>query len=76
MDKVKHNKKYFIQTILSEISSGQKIKVVKLLLETSRNKKNGNFISLRKCKDFMDEHFVATEENAELMWKFAKGKLK
>ena len=68
-------KKQFVEEVLDNIRSKNKLALVKLVKDTSRNPKNGISIGLKEAKDFVDEHFVATEENAELLWKFAKGKL-
>lgn len=66
----------FIETAIMEIQRGNKLALVKLVKDTSRNSINDLSIGLKECKEFVDEHYVATEENAELLWKFAKGKLK
>ena len=70
------NKNKFISDVLHYIATGQKLQLVKLIKDASRNPKTGVDIGLKACKDFMDNHFIANAETAELYWKFAKGKLK
>lgn len=47
------------------------------MIETSRSEKDyTKRLGLKECKNFLDEHMSDTLENAELIWKFCKGKLK
>ena len=69
-------KKEFIALAIDNIKRGNKLYIVKLVKDTSRNPKNGMSIGLKECKDFVDEHYEPTEECAELLWKFSKDKLK
>lgn len=71
------NKKEFINEVLQAIASKNKLYLVKLVKETSKSKDGLRSMGLKECKEFVDNHMSPnTLENAELLWKFAKGKLK
>ena len=69
-------KKQFVEGVLYNIRSKNKLALIKLVKDTSRNPKNGISIGLKECKEFINKHYEQTEECAEILWKFAKGKLK
>jgi hypothetical protein len=68
-------KENFIQEVITAIENRNKLMTVKLVYELARPKKDTTGIGLRESKEFVDDHFVPTRENVELLWKFAKGKL-
>lgn len=60
---------------------GNKLAVLKVMLDLSENLTNvsnglGKRLGLKEAKDFLDNHVSGSKEDAELIWKFCKGKLK
>jgi len=73
----KLSKDEFIIFFIENIRKDNKLTVLKGMVELSRNPKDYyKNIGLKEGKDFLDEHMSDTEENAEIVWKFCKGKLK
>lgn len=60
---------------------GNKLAVLKVMLDLSENLNKdsnslGKRLGLKEAKDFVDAHASGSKQDAELIWKFCKGKLK
>lgn len=78
----KMTKKEWLKFYPEQIKENRKLSILKVMLDISESKTNfisfGNYkkLTLMAGKNFLDEHSSGSKEDAELIWRFCKGKLK